>query len=129
MCDVDVAPFIEGGEAGRHTRGVRGLSERQRESQRRVVRFACSTQSERADQTVQQLRSVDADVIERRVECEAATDLWYVAQNVFRQYVAREMATTRPTLDRTLSRPDAAGVDPDAVEYDRIQQLPLIYAP
>ncbi len=66
-------------------------------------------------------------MIERRTECEAATDLWYVVQNVFRQYVARGMATTRPTLDRALSRLDAAGIDPDAAECDRIQQLPLIY--
>lgn len=63
----------------------------------------------------------------RRVQFEAATDLWYVVQDVFQQYVAREMATTRRTLDRALSRLDEAGVDSDAVEYDRIRRLSRTY--
>ncbi len=63
----------------------------------------------------------------RRVQFEAATDLWYVVQNVFQQYVAREMATTRRTLDRALSRLDAAGVEPGTAEYDRIRRLSRTY--
>lgn len=44
----------------------------------------------------------------RRVQFEPETDLWFVVQDVFQQYVAREMATSRRTLDRALERLDDA---------------------
>jgi len=50
----------------------------------------------------------------RRVQFEPETDLWFVVQDVFQQYVAREMATSRRTLDRALERLDDADADADA---------------
>lgn len=44
----------------------------------------------------------------RRVQFEPETDLWFVVQDVFQQYVAREVATSRRTLDRALERLDDA---------------------
>ena len=50
----------------------------------------------------------------RRVQFEPETDLWFVVQDVFQQYVAREMATSRRTLDRALERLDDADADAGA---------------
>lgn len=63
----------------------------------------------------------------RRVQFEAATDLWYVVQDVFQQYVAREMSTTRRTLDDALDRLERSGAGPGTVEYDRIAALSETY--
>ena len=62
----------------------------------------------------------------RRVQFEPETDLWFVVQDVFQQYVAREMGTTRRTLDRALTRLENDGVD-DAAAYDRIEELAATY--
>jgi DNA-binding transcriptional regulator GbsR (MarR family) len=62
----------------------------------------------------------------RRVQFEPETDLWFVVQDVFQQYVAREMGTTRRTLDRSLARLDDCGVD-DTRTYDRIEELAATY--
>jgi DNA-binding transcriptional regulator GbsR (MarR family) len=61
----------------------------------------------------------------RRVQFEPETDLWFVVQDVFQQYVAREMGTTRRTLERGLDRLDRAGVDGPA--YDRVAALATTY--
>lgn len=63
----------------------------------------------------------------RRVQFEPVTDLWHVVQDVFQQYVAREMATTRRTLDRVLDRLDEAGVEEDATAYERVASLAATY--
>ena len=62
----------------------------------------------------------------RRVQFEPVTDLWFVVQDVFQQYVAREMGTTRRTLDRAQDRLDRAGVD-EGTTYDRVAALTATY--
>jgi len=58
----------------------------------------------------------------RRVQFEPETDPWFVVQDVFQQYVAREMATTRRTLDRAADRLDGEGET-----HDRIAELAETY--
>ncbi|MFB6195861.1 MAG: GbsR/MarR family transcriptional regulator [Haloplanus sp.] len=62
----------------------------------------------------------------RRVQFDPETDLWHVVQSVFQQYVAREMATTRRTLDRALTRLDEADAE-ETAEYERIEDLAATY--
>jgi DNA-binding transcriptional regulator GbsR (MarR family) len=62
----------------------------------------------------------------RRVQFEPVTDLWFVVQDVFQQYVAREMGTTRRTLDRAQDRLDRGGVD-EGTTYDRVAALAATY--
>jgi len=63
----------------------------------------------------------------RRVQFEPETDLWFVVQDVFQQYVAREMETTRRTLDRALDRLEEAEIDGDDPAYDRVAALAATY--
>jgi DNA-binding transcriptional regulator GbsR (MarR family) len=63
----------------------------------------------------------------RRVQFEPETDLWFVVQDVFQQYVAREMGTTRRTLERALSRLEAADADESDVAYERVATLAATY--
>jgi len=58
----------------------------------------------------------------RRVQFEPETDLWFVVQDVFQQHVAREMGTTRRTLDRALAR-----LENDDGAYDRVAALASTY--
>jgi len=58
----------------------------------------------------------------RRVQFEPETDPWFVVQDVFQQYVAREMATTRRTLDRATDR-----LDDEDETHDRIEELAETY--
>jgi len=60
----------------------------------------------------------------RRVQFEPETDLWFVVQDVFQQFVAREMGTTRRTLDGAANRLDESN---DAVTRDRIEGLAETY--
>nr|WP_233735649.1 MarR family transcriptional regulator [Halonotius aquaticus] len=53
----------------------------------------------------------------RRVRFAPETDLWFVIQDVFTQYVDREMEMTQRTLQQALD--DLAERDIDAVEQDR----------
>ncbi|MFD1634878.1 GbsR/MarR family transcriptional regulator [Haloplanus ruber] len=59
----------------------------------------------------------------RRVRFEPEADLWFVVRDVFQQHVAREMGTTRRTLDRSLSRLD----DEDTTTRARIEALAATY--
>lgn len=64
----------------------------------------------------------------RRVQFDPETDLWFVVQDVFQQYVAREMTTTRRTLDRAVERLDAEDRTHERIEelaetYDEFEQL------
>jgi len=61
----------------------------------------------------------------RRVQFEPETDLWFVVQDVFQQYLARELGTTRRTLDRALDRLEEAETDEAA--YDRVAALAATY--
>jgi len=63
----------------------------------------------------------------RRVQFEPETDLWFVVQDVFQQYVAREMGTTRRTLDRAQNRLEEADVDEGDPAYDRVATLAATY--
>jgi len=63
----------------------------------------------------------------RRVQFEPETDLWFVVQDVFQQYVAREMGTTRRTLDRALDRLDDADAEAGDPAYDRVAALAATY--
>ncbi|AZH24892.1 GbsR/MarR family transcriptional regulator [Haloplanus aerogenes] len=60
----------------------------------------------------------------RRVQFEPETDLWFVVQDVFQQFVAREMGTTRRTLDRAAGRLDESDADGTR---DRIEDLAETY--
>lgn len=62
----------------------------------------------------------------RRVEFEPETDLWFVVQDVVRQYAHREVQVTQRTLTDALGRIDES----DAVESDdgeRIAELAATY--
>jgi DNA-binding transcriptional regulator GbsR (MarR family) len=63
----------------------------------------------------------------RRVQFEPETDLWFVVQDVFQQYVAREMETTRRTLDRAQDRLDDADAEAGDPAYDRVAALAATY--
>jgi DNA-binding transcriptional regulator GbsR (MarR family) len=63
----------------------------------------------------------------RRVQFEPETDLWFVVQDVFQQYVAREMGTTRRTLDRAKDRLDDADAEAGDPTYDRVATLAATY--
>jgi DNA-binding transcriptional regulator GbsR (MarR family) len=63
----------------------------------------------------------------RRVQFEPETDLWFVVQDVFQQYVAREMGTTRRTLGQALDRLEAADVEAGDPAYDRVAALAATY--
>jgi DNA-binding transcriptional regulator GbsR (MarR family) len=58
----------------------------------------------------------------RRVQFEPEPNLWFVVQDVCQQHVAREIGSTRRTLDRALTQLDA---DDDA--YDRVAELAATY--
>ena len=62
----------------------------------------------------------------RRVRFTPETDLWFVLQDVFRQYVHREMEVTQRALDRALD--DLDGVDGAAADRERIADLRETYA-
>ncbi|MFB6159689.1 MAG: GbsR/MarR family transcriptional regulator [Haloferacaceae archaeon] len=63
----------------------------------------------------------------RRVRFAAETDLWFVVQDVVRQYVGREATATQRTLDRALDRLDE--LDGEGVEADRarVRELRATY--
>ena len=64
----------------------------------------------------------------RRVRFSAETDLWFIIQDVFRQYVDREMDVSQRTLDRALDRLDDLDDDQAAADKERVQELAETYA-
>jgi len=63
----------------------------------------------------------------RRVQFEPETDLWFVVQDVFQQYVQRELGGTQRTLERALDRLEGRE-DPRAVaDRERIAELAATY--
>lgn len=63
----------------------------------------------------------------RRVQFEPEPDLWFVIQDIFRQYVHREMTTSKRTLDRALDQ--LGDLDGEVTERDleRVEQLRANY--
>lgn len=59
----------------------------------------------------------------RRVRFAAEREIWYIIQDVFRQYVQRELQTTH----RTLRRAERGLGDADGVEAERIRELRETY--
>lgn len=63
----------------------------------------------------------------RRVRFTPETDLWFIIQDVFRQYVHREMDVTQRALEQALG--DLDGLEAEGVEADRkrIEELSDTY--
>ncbi|MFO8114810.1 MAG: MarR family transcriptional regulator [Halorubrum sp.] len=59
----------------------------------------------------------------RRVRFAAEREIWYILQDVFRQYVQRELQTTH----RTLRRAERGLGEADGVEAERIRELRETY--
>ena len=63
----------------------------------------------------------------RRVRFAPETDLWFVIQDVFRQYVNREMELTQRTLDRALKDLEDSNSADTGADRDRIEDLSETY--
>lgn len=63
----------------------------------------------------------------RRVRFSPETDLWFIIQDVFRQFVNREMQVTQRTLSQALDDLDTIDGSPTDADYDRIQHLANTY--
>lgn len=63
----------------------------------------------------------------RRVRFTPETDLWFIIQDVFHQYVHRELQGTQRTLDRALQQVDALDDPETQADRDRIQDLAATY--
>lgn len=63
----------------------------------------------------------------RRVQFEPEPDLWFVIQDVFQQYVHREMNGTQRTFDQALDRLEQHGSDTEATR-EKIRELQSTYA-
>lgn len=59
----------------------------------------------------------------RRVRFAAEREIWYILQDVFQQYVQRELQTTR----RAIRRAERGLDDPDGVDAERIRELRETY--
>jgi DNA-binding transcriptional regulator GbsR (MarR family) len=59
----------------------------------------------------------------RRVQFEAEREIWFFLQNVFQQYIQREIQTTL----RTIQRAEQQLPDNNTVEHDRIRNLRETY--
>jgi DNA-binding transcriptional regulator GbsR (MarR family) len=63
----------------------------------------------------------------RRVRFTPERDLWFVIQDVFRQYVDREMEMTQRTLNRSLDDLEDLEVDDVEADRERIAELAETY--
>lgn len=63
----------------------------------------------------------------RRVTFAPETDLWFVIQDVIRQYVSREMEVTQRTLDQALQEAESIDTDEALADRERIQELSDTY--
>jgi DNA-binding transcriptional regulator GbsR (MarR family) len=59
----------------------------------------------------------------RRVRFTAEREIWFTLQDVFQQYIQREIQTTL----RTIRRAEAQLSDPDTTEAERIRELQATY--
>ncbi|WP_311173565.1 GbsR/MarR family transcriptional regulator [Halobellus ordinarius] len=59
----------------------------------------------------------------RRVRFTAEREIWFILQDVFQQYIQREIQTTL----RTIRRAEAQLSDPDTTEAERIRDLQATY--
>lgn len=61
----------------------------------------------------------------RRVRFAPETDIWFVVQDVFQQYLAREMTSAQRTLDKALDRLeniDGEDAQSDSAQIEELQQ-------
>lgn len=63
----------------------------------------------------------------RRVEFEPETDLWFVLQEAFNQYLAREMGITQRSLDRARRRLEDLDTEDAAADGQRLADLQATY--
>lgn len=63
----------------------------------------------------------------RRVRFSPETDLWFIIQDVFRQFVNRDMQVTQRTLSQALDDLDSIEGSPTDADRDRIQHLANTY--
>lgn len=63
----------------------------------------------------------------RRVRFVPETDLWFIIQDVFRQFITREMEVTQRTLDRALDQLDTLEDQSTQRERERIEALKETY--
>lgn len=63
----------------------------------------------------------------RRVRFTPESDVWFIIQDVFRQYVHREMEVTQRALDRALRELDGLESEGVVTDRERIQELRDIY--
>lgn len=63
----------------------------------------------------------------RRVRFAPETDLWFVVQDVFRQYVDREMAVTQRRLDGAVDDLESLDEQPTDADIERIRELSETY--
>lgn len=63
----------------------------------------------------------------RRVQFEPETDLWFVIQEAFHQYLAREMGITQRTLDRARNRLTSLDTTEARADSKRIEALQATY--
>lgn len=63
----------------------------------------------------------------RRVRFDPETDLWFVLQDVFRQYLYREMNVTQRRLDRALEGLESMDDERADADGERIKQLQVTY--
>src|SRR6056297_53181 len=63
----------------------------------------------------------------RRVQFVPETDLWFVVQDVFQQYVHREMQGSQRTLDRATARLDELPTRAMQTDRERVEELAATY--
>jgi len=63
----------------------------------------------------------------RRVQFVPETDLWFVVQDVFQQYVHREMQGSQRTLDRATERLDELPTRAMQTDRERVEELAATY--
>jgi len=63
----------------------------------------------------------------RRVRFAPETDLWFVIQDVYTQYVAREMDLSQRSFDRARDRLEALDDEADGDDLERVEELAQTY--
>jgi len=64
----------------------------------------------------------------KRVHFTAETDLWFVVEEVFQQYIHREMSASQRTFDRALTRLRSLDDRDTAADEERIEELQDTYS-
>nr|WP_305794443.1 MarR family transcriptional regulator [Halomarina rubra] len=64
----------------------------------------------------------------KRVQFAAETELWFILQEVFQQYVHREISASQRTFDRALTRLQSLDDEDTEVEEARVEELRETYS-